>query len=81
VSAVAKRVALFYVVARLATPIAHFVIVFAPGMYGAIADGDLSSASSFAFEIGGLVHVVVDVATDASDGVGGGESFRATVHS
>ena len=74
-SAIAKGIAFFYIVTHLATPITHFVVVLAPGMYGTIADGDLSPASSFAFEVGGLVYVAVDAATDAGDGVGGSESF------
>jgi len=75
VSAITKGITFFDVVARLATPITHFVVVFAPGMYGMIANGDLSPASSFAFEVRGLVHVAVDAATDAGDGIGGGKSF------
>jgi len=75
VSAVAEGVALFYVVACLTTPVAHFVVVFAPGMYGAITNGGLSLASSFAFEIRGLVHVTVDVTADAGDGVGSSKSL------
>ena len=75
VSAIAEGVALFYVVTRLATPIAHFTVVLAPGMHGTVTDGDLSPSSSLAFEIRGLVHVAVDAATDAGNGVGGGESL------
>jgi len=81
VLAVTKGIALFNVVPCLTAPITDFVVVFAPGMYGLIADGDLSLASSLAFEIGGLVHVAVNAATDAGDGIGGGKSFRALVHS
>jgi len=80
VLAVAEGVALFYVVACLTTPVAHFVVVFAPGMYGAITNGGLSPASSFALEVGGLVHVAVDVTADAGNGVGGSKSLRALVH-
>ena len=79
-SAVTEGIALFYVVTHLATPITHLVVVFAPGMYGTIANGDLSPASSLAFEVRGLVHVAVDAAMDTGDGIGGGESFQATVH-
>jgi len=75
VSAIAEGVTLFYVVTRLATPIAHFVVVFAPGMQGTVTDGSLSPLSSLAFEIRGLVHVVVDVATDAGNGIGSGKSL------
>jgi len=80
VLAVAKAVAFFYVVACLTTPIAHFVVVFAPGVHGAIANGSLSPVSSLAFKVGGLVHVAVNAATDAGNGVGGGESLQASVH-
>ena len=79
-SAIAKGITFFYVVTCLATPIAHFVVVLAPGMYGTIADRDLSPMSSFAFEVGSLVHVTVDAATDAGDGISSSKSFRATVH-
>ena len=75
VSAIAEGVAFFYVVACLTAPIAHFVVILAPSMYGTIADSDLSPASSFAFEVRGLVHVAVDAATDMGDSIGGGESF------
>jgi len=74
-SAVAKGIALFYVVACLTTPITHFVVVFAPSMHGMITNGGLSPASSLAFEVRGLVHVAVNVTMDAGNGVGGGESF------
>jgi len=75
VSAVAEGVALFYVVACLTAPITHFVVVLAPSMYGVIMDSDLSLASSFAFEVRGLVHVAVDATTDTGDSVGSGKSF------
>ena len=75
VSAITERVTFFYVVTRLATPIAYFVVVLAPSIYGMVANGDLSLASSLAFEIGGLVHVAVDAATDVGDGIGGSKSF------
>jgi len=75
VPAVAERVAFFDVMACLTAPVAHFVVVLTPGMNGMITDGDLGLVSSLAFEIGGLVHVVVNVATDVRDGIGGGELF------
>jgi len=59
-------------VACLATPIAHLAIVFAPGMHGMVANGDLSFASSFAFEIGSLVHVAIDVVANMGNSVGSG---------
>jgi len=80
VSAIAKAVAFLYVVARPTTPVAHFVVVFSPGMYGVIADSNLSPTSSFAFEVRRLVHVVVDAATDTGNGISGGKSFGAMVH-
>jgi len=73
VSAVAEAVAFFYVVACLTTPIAYFVVVFAPGVHGVIANGSLSLASSLAFKVGRLVHVTVNAATDVGNGVGGGK--------
>ena len=78
--AVAEGVTFLNVVACLAAPVTHFVVVLTPGMYGMITDSDLGSASSLALEIGGLVHVAVDVAMDTGDGIGGGKSFRALVH-
>jgi len=80
VSAITEGVTLFYIVTRLATPVAHFVVVFAPGMHGMVMDGSLSPSSSLALEIGGLVHVAVDAATDAGNGISSGESLRALVH-
>ena len=79
-SAITEGVALFYVVTRLATPIAHLVVVFTPGMYGTIVNGNLSPVSSLAFEVRGLVHVAVNAATDAGNGISGGKSFGALVH-
>ena len=73
--AIAEGVAFFYIVACLTTPVAHLVIVLSPGIYGTIADSDLSPTSSFALEVRCLVHVAVDATTDASDGIGGGEAF------
>ena len=37
-----------------------------------VADSDLSFAFSLALEVGGLVHVAVDMAMDAGNGIGGG---------
>ena len=69
VSAIAERIAFFDLVTSLAAPVAHFTIVLAPGMYGAVANGDLSPSSSLALEVGGFVHVAVNMVTDASNGV------------
>jgi len=41
-------------------------------MHGMVANGDLSFASSFAFEVRSLVHVAVDVAVDMGNSIGGG---------
>ena len=68
------------VVASPATPVAHLAIVLAPGMYGMVMDGDLSPSSSFAFEVGGLVYVTVNVSMDAGNGIGSGEMFRAVIY-
>ena len=46
-----------------------------------ITNGDLSLASSFPFEVRGLVHVAVNVVTDAGNGVGSSQAFRTSVHS
>jgi len=40
-------------------------------MYGAVTNGDLSPASSFAFEVGGLVHVAINKTVYVGNGVGG----------
>jgi len=80
VLAIAERVAFFNVVTCLAIPIAHLAIVFAPGMYGMVVNGNLSFASSFALEIGGLVHVAVDTLTDTGDGIGSSQAFGTMVH-
>jgi len=75
VSAIAEGVTFLNVVTCLTTPIAYLAIVFAPGMYGAIIDSDLSLSSSFAFEIGGLVHVAINVMAYLGNGIGGSEMF------
>jgi len=75
VSAIAKGVTLFNVVASLATPITYLAIVFAPGMYGAVMNSDLSPSSSLALEVGGLVHVAIDATVYMGNGIGGSESF------
>jgi len=80
VSAIAEGVTLLNVVTCLATPVAHFAIVLAPGMHGTIVNSDLSFTSLFAFEVGGLVHVMVDATMDAGDGIGSGQVFGAMVY-
>jgi len=74
-SAVTKGVAFLNVVTRLAAPVAHLAVILAPGMHGMVADCDLSPSSSFAFEVGGLVHVTIDATAYVDNGIGGSESF------
>jgi len=70
VSAIAKGIALLNVVTCFPAPIAHLAIVLAPGVHGTIVDGSLSPAPSLAFEVGGLVHVAVNVTTYTGNGIG-----------
>ena len=79
-SAIAEGVTFLNVVTHLTTPITYLAIVFAPGMYGAIVDSDLSLLSSFAFEIGGLVHVAINATAYSGNGIGSGKMFQTTVH-
>ena len=44
-------------------------------------NGDLGPTTSFALEIGGLVHVAVNAAMNASYSVSGGKMVRTPVHS
>jgi len=76
-----KTVTVFDVVACPATPVAHFTVVLAPCMDCSIVDSDLGSTTSFALEVEGCVHVTVNTATDASDGISGGKMVGALVHS
>ena len=78
--AIAKGVALFNVVTCLTAPVAHLAVVFAPGMYGMVTNSNLSPASSLALEVGSLVHVVVNAMAYAGNSIGGGKTFRASVH-
>jgi len=80
VSAITEGVAFLDIVTSLAAPVAHFTVVLPPGMYGVVADGDLSPLSSFALEIGSLVHVAINATAYVGDSVGGSESFGALVH-
>ena len=73
--AIAKAVAFLNVVAGLATPVTHLTVVLAPGIYGAVTDGNLGPSSSFAFKVGGLVHVAINAVTYAGNGVGSGKLF------
>ena len=70
--AITKGIALFDFVTSLATPIAHFTIVLTPGVYGTVANGDLSPSSSLTLEVRSFVHVVIDATANASNGVSGG---------
>ena len=79
-SAVAEGVTFFNVVAGLATPIAHFAIVFAPGVHGTVANGGLSLSSSFALEVGGLVHVAINAMAYMGNSISGGQAFRTLVY-
>ena len=78
--AVPEAVTVLDVVTGLAAPVAYLAIVLAPSVYGAIADSYLSSLSSLAFEIRGLVHVAIDMTAYTGDGISGGELFRAAIH-
>jgi len=78
--AISKAVAVLNIVACPATPVAHFTVILAPSIYGAVVNSDLSLSSSLTLEVGSLVHVAVNAAMDTSDGISGGQSFRATVH-
>ena len=79
-SAIAEQVTLFNIVASLATPVAHLAVVLTPGVYGTVVNGDLSSSSSLALEVGGLVHVAIDVTAYMGNGVGSSKLFRTLVH-
>ena len=79
-AAISETVAVFNVMTRLATPVAHFAVVVAPCMNGPIANGDLGSAASLAFEVGGLVHVAVNATMNASYSVSSGEVVRTLIH-
>ena len=63
------------VVSSLTAPITYLAIVLAPSMKGAVVNSDLSFVSSLAFEVLGLVHVMVDVSMNAGDGVSSGKMF------
>ena len=78
--AIPKTMAFLDVVSSLTAPIAHLAIVLAPSMKGAVANGDLSFVSSLAFEVGGLVHVVINAMAYTGNSVGSSKVFRATVH-
>jgi len=62
------------------TPITHFAVVLAPCVDGSIANGDLGSTASFAFEVRGLVHVAINATTNAGYAISGGKAVRTSVH-
>ena len=66
--------------ACLSTPVAHLAVVFAPCVDGPIANSYLSLATSFAFEIRGCVHIVVDTMMNAGYGVSSSKTVRALVY-
>jgi len=80
VAAISEAVAVLDVVACPSAPVAHLAIVLAPCMSSPVANGDLGLTTSLAFEVRGLVHVVVDAAANVGYGVSGGETVRALVH-
>ena len=72
--AVPEAIAVFNVVTSFPTPVTHLTIVLAPCVNSLIAHSDLSPTASLAFEIRGLVHVAVNVATNPSYGVSSGKA-------
>jgi len=80
VTAVSEAVAVFNVVASLSAPVTHLAIVFAPRINSPIVNGDLGSTASLALEVGGLVYVTVDAATNMAYGVSGSETVQTPVH-
>ena len=71
-AAIPEAMTVLNVVACPSTPVTHLAIVFAPCMNGPIANGDLGLAASLALEVGGSVHVVVDMMTNVGYGVSSG---------
>jgi len=80
VVAISEAVTVFDVVACPSTPVTHLAVVLAPCVNGLVANSDLGSAASFALEVGGLVHVMVDAMANVSYGVSSGEMVRTPVH-
>jgi len=67
-------------VACLAAPVAYLAIVPTPSMNGMVSNGNLSSMSSFAFEVRGIVYIMINVVTDTGYGVGSSKVFGAVVY-
>jgi len=80
VVAISKAVTFLDIVTCLSAPVTHLAVVVAPCVDGPIANGDLGSATSLAFEVRGLMHVVVDAMTDMGYGVSSGKTVRTSVH-
>ena len=78
--AVSEAVTFLNVVSGPTTPVAHLAVILAPSMNSMVANGNLSFVSSFALEIGGLVHVMVDATMNASDGISGSKMVRTSIH-
>ena len=64
----------------LPAPVAHLAIVIAPCVDGSVTDCNLGSVASLALEVRGLVHVAVDVTTNAGYGVSSGKAVQTPVH-
>jgi len=75
VVAIPEAMAFLNVVSSPTAPITHLAIVLAPSMKGMVANSNLSSASSLAFEVRSLVHVIVDVSMNAGYGISSGKAF------
>jgi len=79
-AAISEAMTVLDVVACPPAPIAHLAVIFAPGMYGTVANSNLGSTTSFALEVGSLVHVAINAMANAGYGVGGRKSVRTPVH-
>ena len=73
-TAISEAVTVFDVVACPSAPVAHLAVVLAPCLNGSIAHSDLSPTASLAFEVGGCMHLVVDMTANASYGVSSGKT-------
>ena len=80
VTTVPNAVTFFDVMACLSAPIAHLAVVLAPSVESSVTNCYQGSASSFALEVRGVVHVAIDASTNASDCVGSSESFGTSIH-
>ena len=80
VMAISEAVTVFDVMACLSAPVAHLAVVFAPCMNSPIANGGLGPTTSFAFEIGGLVHIAVNAMADTSYGISGGKTVQTLIY-